>query len=338
MYGIQFGQSFIAQWEALKKGTRHSVLVANAIQAMIAKFLNVPTIEITVSASNEIRLSWQARTFRLSELGHGIGQLLFFLMTFYQRRPKTLLIDEPEIGLHPALQVQLLDSVAEMVGGQIMFATHSLGLARTRASVVMCVRNTPDGSIAEPFEKLSASGSRYPEMLGEMSFATWAEFGAEQVLIVEGVTDIQAVAQLLRKLGKEQRVMLLPMAGSQLIDANRAHLLNEFSRFNVPVTVMLDSEKNFEDEPLEPQRQAFLQACAKHKINTFVLRKRALENYWTERAVKEAIGESAVGLQAYQRLADLRTNWAKRDNWRIAAKVTKEELLASDLGAFLNDL
>jgi hypothetical protein len=62
---------------------------------------------------------------------------------------------------------------------------------------------------------------------------------------------------------------------------------------------------------------------------------RALENYFPDRAVKAVLGDKYSALQPYQKLSDANPSWGKTENWRIASEMTKEELLATDVGKFL---
>jgi hypothetical protein len=54
-----------------------------------------------------------------------------------------------------------------------------------------------------------------------MSFSAFREVGFEQVLGVEGVTDVRAVQQFLRLLSLDNKVVVIPLGGSALITAGR---------------------------------------------------------------------------------------------------------------------
>ena len=87
-----------------------------------------------------------------------------------------------------------------------------------------------------------------------------------------------------------------------------------------------------------PDRAAFQAECAQARISCVVLQYRALENYWTDRAVKAAKGSSFNALGPYEKLKDAATPWAKSDNWRIACEMTIEDLADTDLRHFLESL
>ena len=69
-----------------------------------------------------------------------------------------------------------------------------------------------------------------------------------------------------------------------------------------------------------------------------VLERRAIENYFTKRAVCNAMGEKYRDLEKYEKLNEADPCWGKEDNWRIAREMTLDELSDTDLGPFLNSI
>jgi hypothetical protein len=68
------------------------------------------------------------------------------------------------------------------------------------------------------------------------------------------------------------------------------------------------------------------------------LSRRALENYFTDGAVKKALGESYGALGPFDAFSTAEPRWAKNQNWRIAAEMTREDLEGTDLGGFFSQL
>ena len=100
---------------------------------------------------------------------------------------------------------------------------------------------------------------------------------------------------------------------------------------------MIDSERKIEGETLEHPRLGFVEACNTVKIPCKVLDWRAMENYFPDRAVKAAKGQSAHALGPFDDRAG--SAWGKNENWLVATEMTREEVLnAGDLGAFLATL
>jgi hypothetical protein len=171
-----------------------------------------------------------------------------------------------------------------------------------------------------------------------MSFSSFKEIGCDRILLVEGVTEVKAVQQFLRALGKDHTIVIIPMGGGQLIRGGVQQELHELTRLSTRVAVLIDSERAHAGQALAPDREAFVQDCLALKFEVHVTTKRAFENYLTERAIQEEKGEKFKCLADYDRLKDAQNAWAKSDNWRIARRMTRDEILATDIGAFLDGL
>jgi len=185
-----------------------------------------------------------------------------------------------------------------------------------------------------PLETLHRLG----EFLGELSFGGYKEIGFDKVLLVEGPTDVTTVQQLFRKYEKDHKIVLLPLAGSSMINGSSTTetQLEELRRISEHISVLIDSERTTSEEPLSADRQAFVELCSRAGIACTVLERRAIENYWTERVVGKVMGTKFRNLTPFERLKDMSPHWAKMDNWRMAREMTRDELKQTDLGGFLD--
>jgi energy-coupling factor transporter ATP-binding protein EcfA2 len=268
------------------------------------------------------------------ELGAGLSQFIIVLGNVATKRPDILLIDEPELNLHPSLQAAFLNALRGYVGHSVIFATHSLGLARSLAERIFSVTRRATGSIVRPL----ARTTNYVEFLGEMSFASYRELGFDTVLAVEGINDVSVTQHFLRLLGGDRKVVVFPLGGSQFINGERAHELAELKRLTDNLAVLIDSEKKSEAEPLRKDRQAFCEICKGLQLKYHVTNRRAFEHYMTDRAVKAAYGPSYEALEPFQDLESLARPWPKNENWKVAQFMTKDELMATDIGRFLESV
>jgi hypothetical protein len=156
--------------------------------------------------------------------------------------------------------------------------------------------------------------------------------------LVEGSTEVPAVQRLLREYDAEHRIVLLPLGGSTLINQKSASQLEEISRLSSSIWVLIDSERNNARADLDKARDSFIKNCKRLGFETCVLERRALENYFTDRAVKAARGADAGALGPFEKLKDATRPWGKADNWRIASEMRRQELERTDLGRFLKRL
>ena len=63
-----------------------------------------------------------------------------------------------------------------------------------------------------------------------------------------------------------------------------------------------------------------------------------MESYFTDSAVKRAIGDSYRALGAYEDRRTVTPIWSKHHNWKIAREMKRDELTGTDLGDFLERL
>ncbi len=189
---------------------------------------------------------------------------------------------------------------------------------------------------------LLESTPRLPELLGELSFGGYKEIGFDKILLVEGPTEVLAVQQFLRHYRKDHKIVLLPLGGSSMINGSRGPELEEIKRISANVAVLIDSERNNAGEELQKDRAAFVELCEKEcHIACHVLERRAIENYFTDQAVKAFGAQYEAQYQAlkpYEALKDAANPWNKRNNWRIARQMTTTDLSGTDLGKFFENV
>ena len=215
-----------------------------------------------------------------------------------------------------------------------MYATHSIGLARTTAERIYSFQKTKTGSVVKPFEQTP----NYTEFVGELSFSTFKEIGYDRILLVEGVTEVKTIQQFLRLLKKDHRIVILPLGGDQLATGKAEHELAELGRLSSNISAIVDSERGEEGADAALRRQEFAAICGKLGIDVCVTERRAMENYFTDQAVKAVFGAAYTALGHYQLLKESQKPWGKRDNWKIARQMNLEELEGTDILPFLKGL
>jgi len=339
LYDLPIGTTFISQWDQWKAGTtKGSKLRMQEVSDDIARIFGFTQLDINASQDGKtLEVVADRNPQRLRELGAGLHQFIVVLAFIAMRTPPFLLIDEPELNLHPSLQVRFLTTLAKYTKYGVIFATHSIGLARTTAEYIYSVRKSGVASVVKPYKATEG----FAEFLGEMSFSTYRDVGYDTVLCVEGPSEITAVQEFLRKLRKDHRIALLQLGGSSMICGNRQQELAELKRFSSDnkIAVLIDSERDQASGPLPPDRQEFVNVCKALGFTVATTDWRATENYFPERAIQEILGTKYRALQPYEPLKNAQFGWNKTaHNWRIAQAMTKDELLMTDFGQFLDSL
>lgn len=335
-YDIQTGDAFVKTFAAYKAGPDPSQNEA-VFQLLeeIRRIFGFSSLDINAAPDGQtLQLMADGRSYRLTEQGAGLAHFVVVLVNVLVRRPSLLLIDEPELNLHASLQLDFLSTLARYTHSGVIFATHSLGLARTAADRIYTLAKPAGGtSIVRSYE----ASRELVTLLGQLSFDRRPELGFNKVLLVEGKTELKAIMQLLRLYGKEHEVLMLPLHGDEMIRPDVEHELAEVLRIGGEVYYLIDSERGAEGAALSTNRQGFVDLCERLGIGGHVLERRAIENYFTDGAVKSAFGDSVSALGHYDRRGP-EQGWPKKSNWRAAAEMRTEDLAGTDLESFLTSL
>jgi ABC-type ATPase involved in cell division len=336
-FDLHIGQAFIERWNNLKTGgdrtmTRRITEVSDAIMSIFG----LTRLEINASPQNRTLMvvMSKGRSYRLDDLGSGLAQFVAVLATAAIARPEFVLIDEPELNLHPTLQMDFLTNLGSFAAFGVAFATHNIGLARAGAERVYAFHRSDDST--PPAIRAVEDMPRLSEFLGELSYGGYHEVGYDKVLLVEGVTEVKTVQQWLRRLGKDHTIVTLHLGGDNLINGRREDELAEIKRIAPNVYALIDSERGDATQPVPRNRQDFQGVCARLGITCCVLERRATENYFPGTAIERALGRGSGELGPYDSLGG---RWKKSENWRIAREMTIGELDATgDLAVFLRTL
>jgi len=332
---IQIGEAFIKQFHDLKTGNnKKENLAISQLTQNIKKIFEFDSFEINSSTDNrELHISINGKPYKQHELGSGLMQFVLVLANAAIKNPSYILIDEPELNLHPSLQLDFLTSLASLATEGVWFSTHSIGLARSITRNVYSVIRKGDGdSIISPIEDTP----RLSEFLGAMSFSAHKELGFDSVLFVEGPTEVKIFQQFLRAMSKDHKVVIMPLYGG--IDENKLVEIEEVKRITENIHIIIDSEISSEDETLGFSRQAFVDGCGRLGIDIHVLRYRATENYFSDSVVKQVFGGEYRALSSYEKLKDVVPHWNKNQNWKLARATSLEEILRTDIGKFLQKI
>lgn len=336
-FDIQVGKSFIDIWGQYKAGgdIKNSKATLKLTQD-IKHIFGFDQLEInTERTGNTLQIIADGQPYVLDELGSGLAQFIIVLTNALTKNPSYILIDEPELNLHPSLQIDFLTTLASYAKNGIVFATHNIGLARAVAETIYSVKKDNAGkrSVTD-LENMPSLA----EFLGEMSFAGYRDLGYDKVLLVEGTTEVKTVQQLLRKYKADHRVVILPLGGTSLIRDGIEVELAEIQRLSDNIFALIDSEKNSETAGISKERTAFIKMCHDAGIKCHTLHKRATENYFTDRSIKQIKGEKYTSLGDYGNLTTASLGWSKDENWKIAREMTLSEIAGTDLDTFLKEV
>jgi len=332
-YDLAVGTAFVTLWNAWKVGgTRAQMDRVLAITETIREIFGYETLEINAHQNDQsLVVTVDRRSYLLNELGSGLAQFIIVLGNVVIKEPPILLIDEPELNLHPALQQRFLLQLARYANEGLYYATHSMGLARSTATRIYSFVKRGRAADVHSYEDTP----HLSELLGEMGFSAYRELGFDKVLLVEGVTDAPVFRQFLRLLKGDHNTVVIPLGGNQLARGGVDLELEELKKLAPNVFAVVDSERGAEGAEPKPERVRFAEACGRAQIPVLITARRATENYLSEAAIKECFGQNQRAFGPYETWAEVKPGWRKEDNWRIAAQMTWNDIVDTDIGAFL---
>jgi len=335
-YDIEVGQAFIGRWQQYAAGGNRAQ--ARAVQRVIEdleQIFGYERLEIHATPDNSLQITVDRQVYRLEEMGSGLSQFILVFATALIKNATYLLIDEPELGLHPSLQLAFLTRLADYSQQRgIIFATHNLGLARTASDALFSIRVTQRGREFRRYEETTS----LPELLGELSYSGWRELGFSAVLLVEGITDVKTYQQFLKKLKLDTQVVIIPLGGDQFLSAKYETELAELARLSDDIFCIIDSEKASQTAAIDKLRLKFQADCQALGINCHITERRATENYFSDQIVKDVLGPKFAALTEFQSFHSIALQWGKSQNWKLAAAMTLGELQATDVGEFLAEI
>lgn len=339
-YDLSVGTAFIETWDEWKAGSireRKNAIIR--VEKEIAELLGFNKLQINADRNNKtLDVIIDEKPHKLYEVGAGVAQLIIVFAAALISNPPYILIDEPELSLHPALQLNFLSILGSYTKKGLLYATHSIGLARSSAERIYAVKIEGGLSKMHLFGETSVSLGQW---LGELSYSNRVDLGCEGIILVEGPTDVLCFQEFLRKVKKDHKYVLIPLGGSSGIRSESVQQLSEFSRIindTSKIRGFIDSEKSSTDTPLAEGRSKFVDECKKLGITVHVSERRATENYFELNGISKALGNGFQPLEPYQKLKEGQNPWQKSLNWKIARETDLADIKDTDLWKFLDTL
>ncbi|REC97508.1 putative ATP-dependent endonuclease of OLD family [Microbacterium sp. AG157] len=334
-YDLQIGKDFIATFNQYLNGDDYRQNKAmRKLIAELADIFGYERLEVSPSPDGtHLVFTTDGSSFRASESGAGISQFVIVAASVLMNRPNILLIDEPELNLHASLQLRFLTLLARYVSGPVLFATHSLGLARSAADQILVATRNPRGSsILKDYQ----ASRDLVQTLGELGYGEYRDEAYKAVLLVEGVTDVRAAMELLSKYGVRNEVAIVALGGDDMAIGGRDVELSQLAKLSPFVFAVVDSEAKTSDAGPSSRRSNFATSCSAAGIECLVLGRRSIENYLNHEATNAVMKIS--GAESLSAFAAPPAGWSKSSNWRAARAIPKDHFDGTDIGAFLTKI
>lgn len=161
---------------------------------------------------------------------HGIRELLVLLTHLYNDEHQYLIIDEPELNLHPQYQAFFMQEVRK-IAGQPLIGTAKKGIFLiTHSPFIVDLRSADDLSSVISFSSdhsvpvsIEDAGERLRSLIPRLNVHHKQLFFADQPIFVEGILDAQIVESI-----QERRGFSVASAGSCIIDVGGCEEANKY--------------------------------------------------------------------------------------------------------------
>jgi ABC-type cobalamin/Fe3+-siderophores transport system ATPase subunit len=329
--------SEIAQWQtghSLKRKQEFAEL-----EAGLGELFSTDDFRIEVGGvSGNLQLRIDGKFFGIDDLGDGVAHFIFALANALFRKPAYVLIDEPEIGLHPRLQQTFVRALAAKATRGLIAASHSLGLARSSADRIFTVEKDLSGVTIREFGDNPRYSPRITDSLHELGYSQFVELGGDCILLVEGRTDIKAFREILRKFNAEQKVIIWHLGGSGFLDSGDVtQELSEVKRLNPrKVAVVFDSERTSASAPLAQKFENFKTRAEEIGYSVYATDLHSTENYVSQAALDTVFPtQNFRALGPFEKFDKTKPHWGKSENWKLFREMSREDVEKTGIGAFL---
>jgi putative ATP-dependent endonuclease of the OLD family len=271
------------------KVTRGGPEVLRGIQQTVSALLGVNIDAFQVSLVDEgerSRAEMDVDNFLVQANGSGIREALRIILDYEFNHPQVLLVEEPEICLHPSLETSMMRYLKRVSSFcQVFISTHSTNFLDTSELKNVYLVSKPISTQVQLLDIESAE-SQIPKELG---IRLSSLFMYDRLVFVEGPTDEAIFRELASKIGVDfgkANVGFVTMGGVRNFAYFAAEsTLSFLTKRQVTMWFILDHDEKDEAEidTFRKRIGAWSHLC--------VLKKRELENYLIQpEAIKEFIG------------------------------------------------
>lgn len=266
-------------------------------------------------------------TFKLSECGTGLSQVLAILyVAFSNREPKVIIIDEPNSFLHPGATKTLLGILSTFKQHQYIISSHSADIFKTPGvSSLKLVTKTNNVSSVKSLSLLEVNQTK--ECLLELGIEISDILASDKNIWGEGPTEKHCFPLILRKLKdwKDFTTSFLSTKSTGDFEGKGARLAMDIYNRMTSGNLILPSKTLF---IFDPEERTPTEIEDLKRRGAEFLPRRMYENYLIHpAAIKSALselGENKISNEVIQ-------SWLNNNGQKFVPKEARSKLTALDI-------
>lgn len=196
--------------------------------------------EISAEATQDImaKLKSGGKIVQFSRLGSGVRRIFVMMLYIFHPRYTLILMNEPEIHLHPAFIKKIANMLRVNVKNEQVFITTHSPIFITPDCLHQVFRVKKDKSQnTEVYYFTSKDNINKNRLVQEFNADNLEMFFADKVIVVEGVSDRILIRGLINKFYKgEKEIKVVSVSGKNNIDI----YMRLMEIFKIPYLILLD--------------------------------------------------------------------------------------------------
>lgn len=172
----------LAELSAPRYDEQHKKSDFERLRKFVGKVIDDPDVKIEIPADRStINVKSGENFLPIESLGSGIHEVVMLAAEIILKKMSVILLEEPEVHLHPALQRRLMNFITEETDSQFFITTHSSTIVDTSGARIFGVSRTPLGpsvrellSSQDKFNACHELGYRASDLL-QSNCVIWVE-------------------------------------------------------------------------------------------------------------------------------------------------------------------
>jgi len=261
--------------------------------------VHIDAFESSTSGDSDKRAEMDVDDFLLEVNGAGIREALRLILDFEFQRPAILLVEEPEVHLHPALEIAMMHFLKQISAScQVLVSTHStnfLDAGDLRNVYLVSKERYTSVQLLD----LEDAQSRIPRELG---LRLSSLFMFDRLVFVEGPSDEAVIREHANKVGvnfAQRNVGFIRMGGVRNFTHYASEAILSFlSKRQVEMYFLLDHDEQDNDDVNAIKARlgdkASVHVLAKREIENYLLKPRAISDFLRTKTKDSPKSETAL--------------------------------------------